>query len=135
MPEATRSQQATRLDEVRKVLRLHHDSMHTERSSVDWIVQFVHFHGMRSRDALCPAEPTIESFLTGLAVQGSIAATAQNQAMHTLVCLDTRVLTNRVIISWVCAILDTDVKIILVSAVRLLRGSGASHDSPGSPDV
>jgi hypothetical protein len=30
---------------------------------------------------------------------------------------------------------DTDVKIILVRAWRLLRGSGESRDSPGSPDV
>jgi len=38
MPEATRSQQPKLLDAVRKVLRLHHYSMHTEPSYVDWIV-------------------------------------------------------------------------------------------------
>jgi hypothetical protein len=57
MPDATRSQQSKLLDEVRQVLRLHHYSMHTERSSVEWIVRFVRFHGMRSREALFPAEP------------------------------------------------------------------------------
>ncbi|HEX9757354.1 MAG TPA: phage integrase N-terminal SAM-like domain-containing protein [Nitrospiria bacterium] len=50
MPDATRSQQPKLLDEVRKVLRLHHYSIHTERSYVDWIVRFVRFHCMRSRE-------------------------------------------------------------------------------------
>jgi Phage integrase, N-terminal SAM-like domain len=82
MPNATRSQHPTLLDEVRTVLRLPHDSMHTEPSSVEWIVRFVHFHGMRAREHLRPAEPTIESFLTDLAVHGHIAAAPQNQAMN-----------------------------------------------------
>jgi Phage integrase, N-terminal SAM-like domain len=54
------------------VLRLHHYSIHTERSYVDWIVRFVRFHGMRSRDDLFPAEPKIEAFLTDLAVRGNV---------------------------------------------------------------
>jgi len=56
MPDATRSQQPKLLDEVRKVLRLHHYSIHTERSYVEWIVRFVRFHGMRSREDLFPAQ-------------------------------------------------------------------------------
>jgi Phage integrase, N-terminal SAM-like domain len=68
MPAATRSQQPKLLDEVRQVLRLHHYSIHTERSYVEWIVRFLRFHSMRSREALFPAEPKIESFLTNLAV-------------------------------------------------------------------
>jgi hypothetical protein len=52
MPDATGSQQPKLLDEVRKVLRLHHYSIHTERSYVDWIVRFVRFHGMRSREKI-----------------------------------------------------------------------------------
>ena len=94
MPASTGSQQPKLLDEVRQVLRLHHDSMHTERSSVEWIVRFVRFHGMRSREDLFPAEPTIETFLTDLAVHGHVAAATRNQAMHALVFLDTRVLTH-----------------------------------------
>ena len=31
------------LDEVRKVLRLQHYSIHTERSYVEWIIRFVRF--------------------------------------------------------------------------------------------
>ena len=54
MPNATRSQQPKLLDAVRQVLRLHHSSIHIERSSVEWIVRCVRFHGMRSRrDAPC----------------------------------------------------------------------------------
>jgi integrase len=41
-----------------------------------------------------PAEPTVESFLTDLAVHGHVAAATQNQAMNALVFLDTRVLTH-----------------------------------------
>jgi hypothetical protein len=67
MPDTTRSQQPKLLDEVRNVLRLHHYSIHTERSYVDWIVRFVRFHAMRSREALFPAEAKIEAFLSGSA--------------------------------------------------------------------
>ncbi|MEW6682359.1 MAG: phage integrase N-terminal SAM-like domain-containing protein [Nitrospirota bacterium] len=48
MPDLTGSQRPRLLDDVRNVLRLHHYSIHTERSYVDWIVRFVRFHRMRS---------------------------------------------------------------------------------------
>ena len=94
MPALTRNPPPKLLEEVRQVLRLHHYSMHTERSSVEWIVRFVRFHGMRSREDLFPAEPTIESLLTDLVVHGYVAAATQNQAMNALVCLYTRVLNH-----------------------------------------
>jgi site-specific recombinase XerD len=59
---------------------------------VEWIVRCVRFHGMRSREDLFPAEPTIESFLTDLEVNGHVAAVTQHQAMHAPVFLYTRVL-------------------------------------------
>ncbi len=37
------------LDEVRNVMRLKHYSIHTERSYIGWIVQFVRFHGLNSK--------------------------------------------------------------------------------------
>jgi integrase len=55
--------------------------MHTERSSVVWIVRFVRFHGRRARENLFPAEPKIDAFLTDLAVHGHVAAAPQHQAM------------------------------------------------------
>jgi hypothetical protein len=92
-PDATSNPQPKRLDNVRTVLRPHHTFMQPERSSVDRIVRFVHVHGLRSREDLFPAEPKIEAFLTDLAVHGHVAPATQNQALHALVCLDTRVLT------------------------------------------
>lgn len=63
---------------------------------MEWTVRFVRFHGMRSRKALFPAEPKIESFLTDLAVNGNVVAAAatQNQAMNALVFLYKRVLNH-----------------------------------------
>jgi hypothetical protein len=40
---------------------------------------------MRSCEALFPAEPTIKSFLTDLAVNRHVAAATQNQSMNALV--------------------------------------------------
>jgi hypothetical protein len=54
------------------------DIMTSARSSAEWIVRFVCFHGMRSREDLFPAEPKIESFLTDLAVHRNVAAATQN---------------------------------------------------------
>jgi hypothetical protein len=94
MADATRSQQPKLLDIVRQVLRLHHYSMHTERSAVEGIVRFVPFHSMRSREDLFPAEPTIESFLTDLAVHGHVATATHNQAMNAPVFLYQGVLNH-----------------------------------------
>jgi integron integrase len=94
MPASTRKPPPKLLDDVRQVLRLHHYSIHTECACVEWIVRFVRFHGMRSRQDLFPAEPTIEAFLTDLAVHGQVAPATQNQAMNALVFLYKRVLTH-----------------------------------------
>jgi len=80
------------LDQVRNVLRLHHYSIHTERSYVDWIKRYVQFHRMRCREDLADGEKKIEAFLTDLAVRGKVAASTQNQAMNALVFLYKRVL-------------------------------------------
>jgi integrase len=61
---------------------------------VDWIVRFVRFHSMRSREHLFPAEAKIESFLTDLAVHANVAPATQNQAMNALVFLYKRVLNH-----------------------------------------
>jgi len=65
MPDSTKSQQPKLLDQVRQVLRLHHYSIHTERSYVDWIVRFVRFTACgpvrtfprRSQDRIVPDRP------------------------------------------------------------------------------
>ena len=40
------------LDEVRDVMRLHHYSIHTERTYSEWIKKYIIFHGMNSSDDL-----------------------------------------------------------------------------------
>jgi hypothetical protein len=80
------------LDEVRQFMRLHHYSIHTERTYCDWIKKFVQFHRMKSRQDLSNGEKKIESFLTDLAVRGNVSASTQNQAMNALVFLYKKVL-------------------------------------------
>ena len=80
------------LEQVRSVLRLKHYSIHTERSYVDWIRRYVHFHHMGSREDLADGERKMEAFLTDLAVRGKVAAATQNQAMNALVFLYKQVL-------------------------------------------
>jgi hypothetical protein len=89
--------------------------MHTERSSVEWIVRFVRFHGMRSRQDLFPAEPKIEAFLTALALHVNVAAATQNQAMNALVFLYKRVLhhTMEGHINAVCADKKINVPVVM----------------------
>src|ERR1035437_4437228 len=82
------------LEQVRNVLRLHHYSIHTERSYTDWIKRYVQFHQMRCREDLPDGKRKIEAFLTDLAVRGKVAASTQNQAMNALVFLYKRVLAK-----------------------------------------
>ena len=75
------------LDEVRDVMRLHHYSIHTERTYCDWIRRYAVYHRMQSREDLINGEQKIEAFLTHLAVDGNVAPATQNQAMNALVFL------------------------------------------------
>jgi hypothetical protein len=72
------------LVQVRNVPRLHHYSIHTERSYVDWIKRYVHFHHLQTRQEMLPAEPKIEAFLSELAGKGHVAVSTQNQAFNAL---------------------------------------------------
>jgi Phage integrase, N-terminal SAM-like domain len=87
MPDRPHSPPPTLIENVRRVLRLPHDSIHTERASVEWIVRFVRCHRVRSRAGLGPAAAKIKALLTALAIQGNVAASTQNHAMHALVFL------------------------------------------------
>jgi integron integrase len=80
------------LDQVREVMRLHHYSIHTERTYMDWIKRYVQFHRMKTREDLVDGERKIEAFLTHLAMEGQVAPATQNQAMNALVFLYKRVL-------------------------------------------
>ncbi len=81
------------LDDVRRVMRLNHYSIHTERTYSAWIRQYVKFHKMTDRSDLSIApEAKVEEFLTYLAMQRNVAVSTQNQAMNALVFLYKRVL-------------------------------------------
>lgn len=81
------------LEDVRRIMRLKHYSLHTERSYCDWIKQFVKFHRMHERQALFDdGEGKIEAFLSHLAIDRKVAASTQNQAMNALIFLYKQVL-------------------------------------------
>lgn len=80
------------LDEVRGVMRLHHYSIHTERTYCDWIKRYIMYHRMTTRQDLIDGEAKIEDFLTHLAVDKAVAPSTQNQAMNALVFLYKHVL-------------------------------------------
>ena len=80
------------LDEVRDVMRLHHYSIHTERTYCDWIKRYIRYHSMTCRQDLIDGEAKIEAFLTHLAVDKTVAPSTQNQAMNALVFLYKHVL-------------------------------------------
>jgi integrase len=73
------------LDEMRRVLRLKHYSLRTEAVYVGWVRRFVLFHGKRHPRDMGGEE--VEQFLSGLAVQGEVAASTQNQALSALLFL------------------------------------------------
>jgi integrase len=80
------------LDQMRQVLGLHHDSIHTERAYCAWIRGYVKYHTMTRREDLRDGERTIEAFLTHLAMAGNVLPSTQNQAMNALVFLHKQVL-------------------------------------------
>ena len=82
------------LEEVREQVRLRHYSLATERAYCNWIVKFVKFHGMQSRDDLHPGVPLVEAFLTDLAVRQNVARSTQNQAFNALLFLYRTVLNE-----------------------------------------
>lgn len=54
------------LDQIRQVMRLHHYSIHTERTYLDWIKRYIEFHRMKSREDLAEGEKKIEAFLSAV---------------------------------------------------------------------
>lgn len=80
------------LDEVRDVIKLHHYSIHTERTYFGWIKRYIQYYIMTSREELINDEAKIEAFLTHLAVDKALSSSTQNQARNALVFLYKHVL-------------------------------------------
>ena len=81
------------LDEVRRALRLRHYSIRTEQTYLDWIRQFILFHGKRHPNEL--GETEVGAFLTHLAADRHVAASTQNQALSALLFLYQQVLQRK----------------------------------------
>ena len=78
------------LDQVRDALRVKHYAYRTEESYIQWIRRYILFHNKRHPKEM--AEPEIQAFLTHLAVEGTVAASTQNQALSALLFLYRHVL-------------------------------------------
>lgn len=78
------------LDQVRDRLRVKHYALRTERSYLYWIRGYIVFHNKRHPKDMAAAE--IESYLSYLAVDRSVAPATQNQALSALLFLYKEVL-------------------------------------------
>jgi integron integrase len=78
------------LDRVREAIRARHYSRRTEKAYVAWTRRYILFHGKRHPAEMGAAEVT--RFLTSLAVDRSVAASTQNQALSALLFLHREVL-------------------------------------------
>ena len=68
------------IDKTRNVLRLHHYSIRTEESYIQWIKRFIFFHNKRHPKEM--GEKDVSAFLTHLAVDKHVSASTQNQALN-----------------------------------------------------
>ncbi len=70
------------LDQVRAVSPTRHYSYRTEKTYIQWILQFIRFLDIKHPNKMGAAE--VEAFLTHLAVERNVAASTQNQALAAL---------------------------------------------------
>jgi integron integrase len=78
------------LDEVRRVARLRHLSLRTEGTYVAAIRRFIRHQGLRHPREM--GVPEIRAYLSHLAIEGGVAASTQNVALHALLFLYREVL-------------------------------------------
>lgn len=92
LPTAAPPQPPKLLDRLRHACRVRHLSIRTEDAYHDWAKRFILFHGKRHPDTM--AEPEVNQFLTHLAVDRTVAASTQNQALSALLFLYDAVLAR-----------------------------------------
>lgn len=78
--------------EMRRIIRLKHYSISTERTYIQWVTRFVEFHG--TKHPLDMGEAEIEKFLSYLATEKHVAGSTQNQAFNALLFLYREVLNQ-----------------------------------------
>ena len=88
------------LAQVRRAIRTRHYSRRTEEAYVAWVRRFVRSSGMRHPRELGPSDVT--QFLSNLAVDHSVSASTQNQALAALLFLYGNVLDMPV--GWLSAV-------------------------------
>lgn len=79
------------LESVRVALRTRHYARSTEKAYVNWIRQFIVFHGKRHPREL--GAPEVEAFLSSLAVGRRVSPSTQNQALSALLFMYREVLS------------------------------------------
>jgi integron integrase len=78
------------LDQVRQKLRTLHYSYRTEQQYLHWVRRFIVFHDRRHPSSLGATE--VEAFLMHLAVERTVSASTQNQALSAILFLYQKVL-------------------------------------------
>lgn len=78
------------LDRLREQIRVRHYSIRTETAYVTWVRNFIRYHGLRHPAEMGAAE--VERFLSHLAVDRTVSASTQNQALAALLFLYKHVL-------------------------------------------
>jgi site-specific recombinase XerD len=73
------------LDQVRETMRTKHYSYRTEQTYIDWIKRFILFHDKRHPKDMGADE--VQSYITYLANERSVASSTQNQALSAIVFL------------------------------------------------
>ena len=82
------------LDQARDRLRAMHYSYRTEETYIEWMRRYILFHKKRHPSAM--GAPEIQSFLTHLASDRSVAASTQNQALSAVLFLYREVLHKEI---------------------------------------
>ena len=80
--------------EVRRVLRVEHYALKTEKNYWSWIRRFVSYHQDRRPSSMGAAE--IHQYLSHLAINRQVAVSTQNQALNAIVFLYRKVLRQEV---------------------------------------
>jgi site-specific recombinase XerD len=78
------------LDQVRTTIRLRGMSYQTEKTYADWIKRYILFHNKRHPREM--GAPEIRDFLAHLVNDRNVAASTQNQALHSILFLYREVL-------------------------------------------
>jgi site-specific recombinase XerD len=79
---------------MRDVLRTKHYSYRTEQTYIEWVRRFILFHQKRHPKEMGALE--IQAYITYLAVERSVAASTQNQALSAILFLYRHVLQKEI---------------------------------------